>query len=246
MSWWRTGYRKHRAGRGRSQCRRLAAAGCASTRRYGRRCWARRGCRLGFYTSQNGAVSLTEDADGQRVGQDNAVKLHGLPRRRRRVHGSVAAALVPSRMDDAKEAVDGHAWGVGSRVDEELVGLAAARRAVAKIQIPQAGDGDLDRQTRCLEQSATAGGLDAYRQRALGMLAAPSTDCRKHGAYPPRVVGRNGYLPGRTNPADRVSFKIKEAVTRKAGQATASIALGKTTSTFWALGLACRGPRIAD
>jgi hypothetical protein len=32
----------------------------------------------------------------------------------------------------------------------------------------------LDRQTRCLEQSATAGGLDAYRERAVGMLAAAS------------------------------------------------------------------------
>src|SRR6516164_8894736 len=32
----------------------------------------------------------------------------------------------------------------------------------------------LDRQTRCLEQSATAGGLDVYRERAVGMLAAAS------------------------------------------------------------------------
>jgi uncharacterized protein (DUF1501 family) len=32
----------------------------------------------------------------------------------------------------------------------------------------------VDRQRRCLEQSATAGGLDAYRERALGMLAAPT------------------------------------------------------------------------
>ena len=62
--------------------------------------------------------------------------LHGLRSGRDLCRGIAAAfaALVPGRRDHAKEAVDGHARRVGTRVKEELVGPAAV--AACRRRIP--------------------------------------------------------------------------------------------------------------
>ncbi len=90
---------------------------------------ARRRCRLGLYATQQCAAAGADDVDGQRVVRVAAAVV-------------VAAVVVPGRLDHAKEAAGGIARLVGPRVKEELVGLAALRRAVAEFQVPQALDGD--------------------------------------------------------------------------------------------------------